>query len=105
VPRAEIQSALSDASAPLHAQIDVPALLMQADHDGLFVPQNDIALFSRSPDVSFVLLGKAGHKAFLHPTSTTDRDRRGHRVLDQPAVPALRNAAHSPAAVAGPTDN
>lgn len=71
MPRAEIQSALSDASAPLRAQIDVPVLLMQADHDGLFVPQNDIALFSRSPDVSFVLLGKAGHKAFLHPTSTT----------------------------------
>jgi pimeloyl-ACP methyl ester carboxylesterase len=71
VPRAEIQSALSDASAPFRAQIDVPVLLMQADHDGLFVPQNDTALFARSPDVSFVLLRKAGHKAFLHPTSKT----------------------------------
>lgn len=69
VPRAEIHSALSDASAPFRAQIKIPVLLMQADHDGLFVPQDDTALFSSSPDVSFVLLHKAGHKAFLHPTS------------------------------------
>jgi pimeloyl-ACP methyl ester carboxylesterase len=71
VPRAEIQSALSDASAPFCAQVEVPALLVQADHDELFVPQNDTALFSSSPDVSFVLLHKTGHKAFLHPTSKT----------------------------------
>jgi pimeloyl-ACP methyl ester carboxylesterase len=70
VPRAEIQSALTDASAPFRAQIDVPVLLMQADHDGLFMPENDTALFSSSPEVSFVLLRKAGHKA-LHPTSKT----------------------------------
>jgi pimeloyl-ACP methyl ester carboxylesterase len=71
VPRAEIQSALSDMSAPFRAQIKVPVQLMQADHDGLFVPQNDTARFSSSPDVSFILLRKAGHKAFLHPTSKT----------------------------------
>jgi hypothetical protein len=71
VPRAEIQSALSDASALFRAQIDVPVLLMQADHDGLFVPQNDTALFSGWPDVSFVLLGKAGHKGVFASTSKT----------------------------------
>jgi hypothetical protein len=38
--------------------------------DGFFVPQNDAELFSCSPDVSFVLLRKAGHKV-LPPTSTT----------------------------------
>jgi pimeloyl-ACP methyl ester carboxylesterase len=70
IPRAEIHSALLGASAPFRAQITVPVLLMQADHDTLFMPQNDAALFSSSPDVSFVLLGKAG-KAFLHPTSKT----------------------------------
>jgi pimeloyl-ACP methyl ester carboxylesterase len=71
VPRAEIHSALSGASAPFRAQINVPILLMQAEHDGLFVPQDDASLFSCSPDVSFALLRKAGHKAFLHPTSKT----------------------------------
>jgi pimeloyl-ACP methyl ester carboxylesterase len=86
VPRAEIQSALSDASALFRAQIDVPVLLMQADHDGLFVPQNDTALFSGWPDVSFVLLGKGGHRRFC--INQQDRGRRGHRVLDQPAIPA-----------------
>jgi predicted alpha/beta-fold hydrolase len=71
VPHAEIQSALADVSAPFRAEIKVPLQLVQADHDGLFVPQNGTALFSSSSDVSFVLLHKAGHKAFLHPTSKT----------------------------------
>lgn len=69
VPRAEINSALSGESAPFRSQIDVPVLLMQADNDHLFIPQNDTALFSSSPDVEFELLRHAGHKGFSHPTS------------------------------------
>lgn len=69
VPRAEILSALTGQSAFARAAIGVPVLLMQADHDALFVPQDDSALFTSSPDVSFVLLQHAGHKAFSHPTS------------------------------------
>ena len=69
VPRAEILSALTGQSNFARAQIDVPVLLMQAEHDGLFVPQDDSALFTSSPDVSFTLLKRAGHKAFSHPTS------------------------------------
>ena len=42
---------------------------MQAEEDHLFVPEDDSALFSSSPDVSFELLKHAGHKAFTHPTS------------------------------------
>jgi hypothetical protein len=45
VPHAEIQSALADVSAPFRAEIKVPLQLVQADHDGLFVPQNGTALF------------------------------------------------------------
>ncbi len=69
VPRAEILSALTGQSAFAPAAIDVPVLLMQADHDALFVPQDDSALFTASPDVSFTLLRNTGHKAFSHPTS------------------------------------
>ncbi|HEX5059963.1 MAG TPA: alpha/beta fold hydrolase, partial [Kofleriaceae bacterium] len=69
VPRAEILSALTGQSAFARALIDVPVLLMQADHDHLFVPQDDSALFTSSPDVSFVLLKNTGHKLFSHPTS------------------------------------
>jgi len=69
VPRAEILSALTGQSAFARALIDVPVLLMQADHDHLFVPQDDSALFTSSPDVSFVLLHDTGHKLFSHPTS------------------------------------
>jgi pimeloyl-ACP methyl ester carboxylesterase len=69
VPRAEIVSALNGQSAPFRAAIDVPVLLMQADSDHLFVPQDDSALFSSAPDVRFVLLRHAGHKGFSHPTS------------------------------------
>lgn len=69
VPRAEILSALMNGSAPFRGQIDVPVLLMQADHYELFVPRDDSSLFSASPDVSFVLLKNTGHKAFSHPTS------------------------------------
>ena len=69
VPRAEIVSALNGESAAFRAAIDVPVLLMQADGDHLFVPLDDSALFSGSPDVSFALLRHAGHKGFSHPTS------------------------------------
>lgn len=69
VPRAEILSALTGQSAFARPEIDVPVLLMQADHDHLFVPQDDSALFTASPDVSFVLLANTGHKLFSHPTS------------------------------------
>jgi len=69
VPRAEILSALTGQSAFARALIDVPVLLMQADRDHLFVPQDDSALFTSSPDVSFVLLHDTGHKLFSHPTS------------------------------------
>lgn len=69
VPRAEILSALTGQSAFARPAITVPVLLMQADHDALFVPQDDSALFTSSPDVSFTLLGNAGHKVFSHPTS------------------------------------
>ena len=69
VPRAEIQSALANLAAPYRSQIDAPVLLMQADHDHLFVPEDDSALFSSSPDVSFELLKHTGHKGFSHPTA------------------------------------
>jgi pimeloyl-ACP methyl ester carboxylesterase len=69
VPRAEIVSALNNDSAPFRAAIDVPVLLMQAANDNLFIPKDDSALFTGSPEVTFKLLQHAGHKAFQHPTS------------------------------------
>jgi pimeloyl-ACP methyl ester carboxylesterase len=69
VPRAEIMSALMNGSAPFRAQITVPVFLLQADHDDLFVPRDDTALFTGSPDVTFSLLHFAGHKGFVHFTS------------------------------------
>ena len=69
VPRAEILSALGGASAASRAAIDVPVLLMQAAGDELFVPQDDSALFTSAPDVTFQLLQHTGHKGFSHPTS------------------------------------
>ena len=69
VPRGEIAAALANASAPFRSSLVVPVLLMQADHDELFVPLDDSDLFSSSPDVDFVLLRNTGHKGFSHPTS------------------------------------
>jgi pimeloyl-ACP methyl ester carboxylesterase len=69
VPRAEIVSALSNLSAPFRSQVIAPVLLMQADHDAIFVPLDDSALFSSSPDVHFSLLSFTGHKIFEHPAS------------------------------------
>lgn len=69
VPRAEIGSALANLAAPFRSQITAPVLLMQADHDHLFVPEDDTALFTSSPDVTFQLLAHSGHKGFSHPTS------------------------------------
>jgi pimeloyl-ACP methyl ester carboxylesterase len=69
VPRAEIQSALGNLSAPFRGQVIAPVLLLQADHDAIFVPRDDSALFSASPDVSFRLLTFTGHKIFEHPAS------------------------------------
>jgi pimeloyl-ACP methyl ester carboxylesterase len=69
VPRAEIGSALNNASAPFRAQVVAPVLLLQADQDHIFVPQDDSALFSGSSDVSYLLLQDAGHKIFEHRTS------------------------------------
>src|SRR5262249_28378330 len=69
VPRAEIGSALVGASAPFRGQISAPVLLLQADHDAIFIPIDDTALFSSSPDVSFTLLRSTGHKSFEHPAS------------------------------------
>jgi pimeloyl-ACP methyl ester carboxylesterase len=69
VPRAEIGSALAGASAPFRGQITAPVLLLQADHDAIFIPVDDSALFSGSPDVSFALLRHTGHKLFEHPAS------------------------------------
>lgn len=83
VPRAEILSALTGQSAFARAQIDVPVLLVQADHDALFVPQDDSALFTSSPDVSFELLKHAGHKAFSHPTSKHAAVKTVSRWLDE----------------------
>lgn len=82
VPRAEILSALTGQSAFARAQIDVPVLLMQADHDALFVPQDDSALFTSSPDVTFELLRHAGHKAFSHSTSKHAAVKTVARWLD-----------------------
>jgi pimeloyl-ACP methyl ester carboxylesterase len=79
VPRAEILSALTGQSNFALAQIDVPVLLMQAEYDALFVPQNDSALFTSSPDVSFALIAHAGHKMFSHPAS---KQAAVHTVTD-----------------------
>src|SRR5262249_20232706 len=51
VPRAEIGSALANGSAPFRSLIVAPVLLVQADHDHIFVPQDDTLLFSGSADV------------------------------------------------------
>jgi pimeloyl-ACP methyl ester carboxylesterase len=69
VPRAEIMSALGGESAPFRAAIDVPVFLLQAEDDHLFVPENDTALFTSSPDVTFTLLHDTGHKMFSHRTT------------------------------------
>jgi pimeloyl-ACP methyl ester carboxylesterase len=69
VPRAEIASALANMAAPYRGQIEAPVLLLQADHDHLFVPEDDSTLFASSVDVSFQLLAHSGHKGFSHPTS------------------------------------
>jgi pimeloyl-ACP methyl ester carboxylesterase len=68
VPRAEIQSALGNLSAPFIGQITAPVLLMQADRDALFIPIDDSALFTGSPEVTFALLHLTGHKSFQHVT-------------------------------------
>ncbi len=78
IPRAELQSALANGSGPFRSLISVPVLLLQADSDHIFVPQDDSALFSGSPDVEFVVLDRAGHKAFEHPTS---RQAAVHEVV------------------------
>jgi len=69
VPRAEIQSALGNLSAPFRGQVTSPVLLLEADHDAIFIPIDDSALFSASSDVSFHLLRFTGHKIFEHPAS------------------------------------
>jgi pimeloyl-ACP methyl ester carboxylesterase len=81
VPRAEISSALANVAAPYRSQIDAPVLLMQGDHDHLFVPEDDSALFASSPDVSFELLKHSGHKGFSHPTSKEAAVRTVERWL------------------------
>jgi len=83
VPRAEILSALNAESAPFRDDIDVPILLMQAENDELFVPQNDSALFTSSPDVTFELLRRTGHKGFSHPTSKEAAVRTVRRWLNE----------------------
>jgi pimeloyl-ACP methyl ester carboxylesterase len=69
VPRAEIGSALAGASAPFRSQVTAPVLLVQADHDAIFIPVDDTALFSASSDVSYTLMHATGHKLFEHPAS------------------------------------
>lgn len=69
VPRAEIGSALAGASAPFRSQVTAPVLLLQADHDAIYIPLDDTALFTSSNEVSYVLLGQTGHKSFEHPAS------------------------------------
>jgi pimeloyl-ACP methyl ester carboxylesterase len=69
VPRAEIESALANDAAPYRAQVSAPVLLMQAEFDALFVPENDTALFTSAPSVQFTLLADTGHKGFSHFTT------------------------------------
>lgn len=82
VPRGEIFSALGNESAPYRSQIDVPVLLMQAEHDALFVPQDDSALYTSSGDVSYTLLPRTGHKGFSHPTSKSRAVRTIRNWID-----------------------
>lgn len=82
VPRAEIESALANESAPFRSQIDAPVLLVQAAGDELFVPQNDSALFTDAPSVRFELLRHTGHKGFSHVTTKDRAPRVIARWLD-----------------------
>ncbi len=69
VPRAEIGSALANVAAPFRGQVSSPVLLLQAEHDAIFIPVDDSALFVSSPDVSYSQLRFTGHKSFEHPAS------------------------------------
>jgi pimeloyl-ACP methyl ester carboxylesterase len=97
VPRAEILSALGNESAPFRDDIDVPVLLLQAEHDEIFVPQDDSALFTASPDVSFELLELVGHKGFSHFIGRFTAVHAVRRWLDR----RFRGSSYEPATSPG----
>ncbi len=77
VPRAEIESALANFAAPFRGQVTAPVLLLQADHDAIFVPLDDSALF--------VLAGRQLHAAPLHrPQDLRASGRHASRCSTSP---------------------
>ncbi len=68
---AQVQFNLQDGNTAVGFRYDPPHAHRAgaADHDAIFIPLDDSALFSSSPDVHFTLLHFTGHKIFEHPAA------------------------------------
>jgi len=84
-PSGEILSIGSQPSRFTIEAIDVPVLLVLAEHDVLFPPVNEgqdvaaaeLALFAASPDASLHIVGDAGHSFHLHRNAPASIDAIG----------------------------